>query len=125
MLEPRHVAALLVDRHDRVGAVRAHRGGELGDLVALGDVTREKDGAAEAALEPRAQPVRRRQAVKSRQQAGRREAFELGAQPLTAPDVRPNAIFRCTSRKKIMTGSAMSVAPAMSPPQSVLRLVPV
>ena len=43
--------------------------------------------------------------------------------PRTAPAVSPNAIFRCTSRKKMTTGMAVSVDAAMSAPQSVFRLV--
>ena len=50
----------------------------------------------------------------------RREA----AHPLTAPDVSPNAMRRWTRRKKITTGIAVSVDAAISPPQSVFRLVP-
>ena len=34
-------------------------------------------------------------------------------------------IFRWTSRKKMITGIAISVDPAIRPPQSVFRLVPV
>ena len=41
-----------------------------------------------------------------------------------APAVSPNAILRCTMRKKITTGIAVSVDAAMSPSQSVFRLVP-
>ena len=42
-----------------------------------------------------------------------------GDHALTAPAVRPKTIFRCTSRKKITTGIAVSVDPAISAPQSV------
>ena len=45
-------------------------------------------------------------------------------QPRTAPAVSPNAIFRCTRRKKTTTGIAVSVDAAMSPPQSMFVLVP-
>src|SRR5581483_7016452 len=44
--------------------------------------------------------------------------------PRTAPAVSPNAILRCTSRKKMTTGIAVSVEPAISAPQSMWRLVP-
>lgn len=36
--------------------------------------------------------------------------------PFTAPAVRPLTILRCTSRKKMTTGSDMIVQPAISPP---------
>src|SRR4029078_2305611 len=49
---------------------------------------------------------------------------DLCHQPLTAPDVRPNAIFRCTKTKKIRTGIAAKSDPAIRPPQSTWRLVP-
>ena len=45
--------------------------------------------------------------------------------PLTAPDVSPNLIRRCKSRKNATTGIAVSVDAAIRPPQSVLRLPPV
>src|SRR5262245_60161397 len=44
-------------------------------------------------------------------------------QPLTAPTVRPEATWRWTSRKNVTTGTAVSVAPAISGPQSVPWLV--
>src|SRR5262249_10358250 len=44
--------------------------------------------------------------------------------PFTAPAVSPNMIRRCTRRKKMITGIAVRVEPAMSAPQSWLRLVP-
>ena len=87
----------------------------------------------------RANPVGRPRALEPREDAGRREPLERprssGAppgsdpgsdapHPLTEPAVRPNAIFRCTSRKKTITGIAVSVDAAISAPQSVFRLVP-
>src|SRR5262249_46727122 len=42
------------------------------------------------------------------------DEFDLTHHPLTAPAVSPNAIFRCTSTKKMITGSAHKVAPAIS-----------
>ena len=45
-----------------------------------------------------------------------RRIGSLGDHALTAPAVRPKAIFRCTSTKKMMTGIAISVAPAISAP---------
>src|SRR5207237_1696546 len=79
--------------------------------------------AAEPALDPGAKPVGHHNTVEARQQTRRRQPSQT--QALTAPAVSPNAIFRCTSRKKTITGIAISVEPAMSPPQSVWRLVPV
>ena len=44
--------------------------------------------------------------------------------PFTAPAVSPKAIRRCTSRKKTITGIAVSVEAAMRAPQSVCLLEP-
>ena len=44
--------------------------------------------------------------------------------PFTAPAVRPNAIRRCTSRKKITTGIAINVEAAITAPQSTPRAPP-
>src|SRR5206468_11916195 len=48
----------------------------------------------------------------------------FGDHALTAPAVKPKAIFRCTRMKKMMTGIAVNVAPAISAPQSVCLLEP-
>ncbi len=48
---------------------------------------------------------------------------DLGHQDFTAPAVSPNAMRRWTRTKKRTTGSAQSVAPAISGPQSVPRSV--
>ena len=57
---------------------------------------------------------------------GKRQAAASLEPRLTAnrAAVSPNPIFRCTIRKKTITGIAISVEPAIRPPQSVLRLVP-
>src|SRR5437870_639537 len=73
-------------------------------------------------LEPAEDPRRRLEAGEAREDAARREPLE--AHPRTAPAVSPNAIRFWTKRKKITTGIAVSVAPAIRPPQSVPRLVP-
>ena len=121
--EARHVAALLVDRDDRLGC-DADRPGELGELLAVAHVAREEDDAAEAGVELAPKPLRRREPREPGQDAPVREPRELGAHPRTAPAVSPNAIRRCTSRKKMTTGIAVSVEAAMRAPQSVFRLVP-
>ena len=54
---------------------------------------------------------------------GKVDELDLGHYPRTAPEVSPNAIRRCTSRKNTTTGMAQSVAPAISGPQSVPRSV--
>jgi hypothetical protein len=46
-----------------------------------------------------------------------------GAQPLTAPAVRPAATFFWIIRKKITTGSEVIVAPAINGPHAVPRSV--
>ncbi len=123
-LEPCHVAALLVDRDDEVLALRAQLGGQRAQLLAALDVPRVEDDAAEAVREAPSHPVGHGRALEAGKDAARRESLEVGHQALTAPAVRPNAILRCTSRKKMTTGIAVSVEAAMSPPQSVARLVP-
>ena len=123
-LEPRHVAAFLVDRDQHVVALGAQIVGQRAQLLGALDVPRVEDDTAEPVGEAPANPVGHDRALEARKDAARREALELGAHALTAPAVSPNAIFRWTSRKKMTTGIAVSVDAAISPPQSVLRLVP-
>ena len=100
-LEPRDVAALLVDRDEEPVGVGAQRGGERRELRAVDHVRGEERDAAEAAVEQPPDPVGRLGPLEAREQARRREPFEPLAHPRTAPAVSPNAIRRCTSRKKI------------------------
>ena len=118
-LEPRHVAALLVGRDDQLRPLGPQRGRQLGHLLRVRDVLPVEDDAAEPVGQQALQPVGDGLAVEPREEAGRRVA-----QPRTAPAVRPKPIFRCTIRKKTITGIAISVEPAIRPPQSVFRLVP-
>ena len=67
-------------------------------------------------------PVRRLVTGEAGQQTAAREALEL-AHDLTAPAVSPKAIRLCTRTKNATTGNAVSVAPAISEPQSVPRRV--
>ena len=125
-LEPRHVAALLVDPDEDGIALRPERSGQGGELLAALDVPREEDDPAEPLPQPTKHPVRRARPLEAREDAREREPVELGGcHPLTEPAVSPNAILRCTSRKKITTGIAVSVDAAISAPQSVFRLDPV
>ena len=125
-LEPGDVAALLVGRHQQVRLLRTQRGRQCGHLLRLGDVAGEEDDAAEALLQQSFQPVRNGLAEEAGEETGRRSGAEPAvAHPRTAPAVSPNPIFRCTIRKKTITGIAISVEPAIRPPQSVFRLVPV
>ena len=123
-LEPRHVSALLVDRDQELGPLGAEGCRQLRELPGIADVVGEERDPAEPALEPARDPLGHDVTGEARQQAGRRLPVEL-AHCLTAPAVRPNAIRRCTSTKKMITGSAVSVAPAISVPQSTPRVVPV
>ena len=123
-LEPRHVAALLVDRDQELGPLAAKGARQLGELPRIADVVGEEGDPAQPSLEPARDPVRDDVAGEARLQAGRSEAVEL-AHCLTAPAVRPKAIRLCTSTKKITTGRAVSVAAAISVPQSTPRVVPV
>ena len=88
------------------------------------DVAREQHDAAEPVVELALEPGGCRRPGEARQDAPVRQALERAAHPLVAPAVRPKAILRWTSRKKATTGIAVSVEAAISPPQSVLRLVP-
>ena len=124
-LEPRDVAALLVDRDQHVGSLGADappstlpaaRG--RGRCARRGRRRRARRPASRRAQSGAERPANRGRCTPRRGARGR-------AQPLTEPAVSPNAIFRCTSRKKITTGIAVRVDPAISPPQSVCRLVPV
>ena len=123
-LEPRHVASLLVDRDQELGPLGAKGGRQLGELAGIADVVGEEGDPAEAPLEPARHPVRDDVAGEARLQTGRSEAVEL-AHCLTAPAVRPKAIRLCTTTKKRTTGRAVSVAAAISVPQSTPRVVPV
>ena len=123
-LEPRHVATLLVDRDQQVVALGAQVVRQRAQLLGALDVPCVQDDAAEAFSEAPANPVGRHRAFEAGKDAARGQSLELGVHALTAPAVSPNAIFRCTSRKKITTGIAVSVDAAISPPQSMLRLVP-
>jgi hypothetical protein len=124
-LEPRDVTALLVDRDDEVVPFRAQLARQRRELLSALDVPRVEDDAAEPLVETAAHPVRHRRSREPRKDAARREALEVRrCHALTAPAVRPKAIFRWTRRKKITTGIAVSVDAAISPPQSVARLVP-
>ena len=94
------------------------------ELLGIADVVGEERDPAEPSLEPARHPVRDDVTREARLEAGRSEAVEL-AHCLTAPAVRPKAIRLCTSTKKSTTGRAVSVAAAISVPQSTPRVVPV
>ena len=62
---------------------------------------------------------------KAGHQRAQREATHVRRclhQPFTAPPTRPLVIRPCTSRKKMITGTATSVEAAMTWPQSVSRV---
>ena len=125
-LQAGDVSAFLVDTHNRLGRDADGRHEAL-ELVGVTHVAREEHDAPEAFVELAPEPVGRRLTGEPGQDAGPCEAFERvthRAQPRTAPAVRPNAIRRCTIRKKTTTGIAVSVDAAIRPPQSVYRLVP-
>ena len=120
-LEPRNVAALLVDREQEVAAFRTERRRARRALAGRDVVGEEHDPSA-AARQEAAHPVGHVHAWEAREEQAAASA-EL-AHPRTAPRVSPKAIRRCTSRKKTITGTAVSVEAAISAPQSVCRLVP-
>ena len=120
----RDVAALLVDRDHEVVSLRAQVVRERAQLLAALDVPGIEHDTAESFGDPPPYPVRHGRALEAREHTARGEALELAHHALTAPAVRPKAIFRWTRRKKITTGIAVSVDAAMSAPQSVALLVP-
>src|SRR5206468_4624661 len=117
-LKPRHVAAFLVDSDHESGPRSTKGSGQRSRLLRIADVAREEADAAEPGVEPPLEPAGRLEPDESGQQAADGEPLDLRAHPRTAPAVRPKAILRCTSTKKTTTGSAASVAPAISGPQS-------
>ena len=123
-LEAGDVAALLVDRDDR--RRRDTRSDSVSAWSCSGSATlrAKRTTPPRPSSSSRRSQSRRRRAGEPGQDAPVRQAFERVAHPLVAPAVRPKAILRWTSRKKATTGIAVSVEAAISPPQSVLRLVP-
>src|SRR5581483_8110048 len=121
-LEPGHVAPFLVRRDKDVLAFGPERGRQRRHLLAVAHVAREQHDAAEPRRDLAPHPLGRREPLEAGEQAAPGERGE--AHPLTAPAVRLNAIFRCRSRKKTTTGTAVRVEAAMSAPQSVWRAVP-
>ena len=115
-VEPRHVAALLVERDQQPLVLRPQLARQSGELLAIADVRCEEDDAAEAFGDQPPQPVGYLRSLEARQQAL--------DHPFTAPAVSPKAIRRWTKRKKATTGIAVSVDAAIKAPQSVPREVP-
>ena len=76
-LEPRHVAALLVDRDQELRPLGAESRGQRRELLGIADVVGEERDPAEAALEPARDPLGHDVAGKARQQARRRVPLEL------------------------------------------------
>ena len=96
-------------------ALGPQRGRQRRHLLAVADVAREEHDAAE----PLGRAAARTQsgavvAGEARERGRPPRPLELARSPLTAPAVSPNAIFRCTIRKKTITGIAISVEPAIS-----------
>ena len=123
-LEPRHVAALFVDRDQDVLALGPQLSRQHRELLSALDVPGVEDDAAEPLVEPAPDPVGRVGALEPGEDASRRKPLEVELIP-SRRAVSPKAILRCTRRKKMTTGIAVSVDAAMSPPQSVFRLEPV
>ena len=123
-LEPCDIAALFVDCEHEVGSLGAQIVRQRSELLATFHIPGVQDDPAESIRELPTEPVGHGWSLEPGKDAAGSESLELAAHALTAPAVKPNAIFRCTSRKKITTGIAVSVDAAMSPPQSVFRPVP-
>src|SRR5690348_4381989 len=121
-LEACDVAAFFVGRDEQL-AFASEPPGQRFDLFRRLDVAAEQDDTAEPALDPAQHPVGSGGAFEAREEARRCGALELNAHPLTAPAVTPKAILRWIATKKSTTGSAVSVAPAISGPQAVPRSV--
>ena len=140
VVEAGDVAALLVDRDDRIRVGGVDRVGQLAQLRQRGDVRAEDAHPAEAVAQTRLQPVGQRRPHETGKQGRRDLAAEAGplvrresgvcvrcrrrcepAHPFTAPLTSPLVIRPCTKRKKMMTGTATRVDAAMTWPQSVAR----
>ena len=121
----RHVAALFVDRDQDVLALGPQLSRQHRELLSAFDVPGVEDDAAEPLVEPAPDPVGRVGPSNLGKMQADASRSEVRAHPFTAPAVSPKAILRCTRRKKMTTGIAVSVDAAMSPPQSVFRLEPV
>ena len=122
--EPGDVAALLVDRDD--GGGRAPCSDAVSACSCSGSATLRANRTTPPSPSSSSRASQSGAVVPAKpgQDAPVRQALERAAHPLVAPAVRPKAILRWTSRKKATTGIAVSVEAAISPPQSVLRLVP-
>ena len=84
-LEPRHVAALLVDGDDELGPLGAQRVRQRAQLRRVAHVPGVEDDSAEARLQQPANPVRRLLAGESGQQAAEGEALELAGRHGVTP----------------------------------------
>ena len=128
-LQPRHVAAFLVDPDEDVvplGAQcpRSAVAADPGSRRSTRRGRRRPDLARASAAPSRAAACPRTPGRCRTSRAARASRSSRRGHPLTEPAVRPKAIFRCTSRKNTTTGIAVSVDAAISAPQSVFRLVP-
>jgi hypothetical protein len=119
-IESGDVATFFVDGDDDIGTGLAELAAHEGDLGVVDDVLSEQQHSAEPSTHKVEQPCRRLGAVEEPNSNGE-PAILRGHHPLTAPAVSPPATRFCTSRKKITTGIAISVEPAITPPQSVPR----
>src|SRR5690606_41844416 len=106
--------AVLGDRDDGVGVGGADLRRQRRCLVVVDEVVAEQADPGQARLQPGAQPARKRGAPQARQEDPQRRAH-----PFTAPATRPLVIRRCTMRKKMTTGTATTVEPALMSAQSV------
>ena len=92
-LEPRHVAAFLVDRDDHICSFGAQIVGQRAELLRALDVPGVEDDAPQPLRQAPPYPVGRGRPDEAREDAARGELLEV-AHPLTAPAVRPKAILR-------------------------------
>ena len=119
-LEARDVTALLIDRDHEAGTLCMQGCAKVFDLLGRDDIAREQAEASDARGSAASHPIGRFGSGEARKEASIRQQLDrLHVQPFTAPAVNPPATCRCTSRKKTTTGRAVSVAPAIKPPQSV------
>ena len=89
-LEPRDVAALLIDGDHELWTLGVERRVQRGQLRSVRNVAPVQDDPAQPGRDATKQPVGRRLPGKTRQQASQRQGLEL-AHPLTAPAVNPPA----------------------------------
>ncbi len=120
--DPRDVAALFVDRDQRLLRGRPQRGDQRRQLRLALDVRAEDRDPGQALAQRGQHPARRGEPGERRDQQGvgqpgqRGVGDGVGSHPFTAPATSPPTSRRRTTRKKIITGIVYKVDAAMIGP---------